>query len=135
LKKHNGFTLTEVLVTLVIISILAVTAIMMYTSQVRKGRRTDAINTLASMSLAEERYRSTNTTYGTLAQAWGGVTTSSNGYYTLSISGVSATGYTLTAVGTGDQANDAQDGTSCTTMQMVVSNGAVTKTPTACWPQ
>lgn len=133
-KSKLGFTLIELVVALAIVSILSVIAVKIYSRQVRQGRRLDGINTLLSISLAEERYRSTNTTYGTLAQVWGGVTTSPEGYYTLAISNVSATAFTLTATGTGDQANDASGSTSCTTLTLSLSSGAITKSPSACWP-
>ncbi len=133
-KLTNGFTLIELMITCAIIGILMLIAITLYTSQVRKGRRTDALNTLFSISLAEERYRSNNTTYGTLAQVWGGVTTSPGGFYTVSISNISATAYTLTAVAQGDQTNDTDSGTNCTTLTLGLSAGTITKTPANCWP-
>ena len=130
----HGFTLLELMVTMAIICITTLTAIAMYSSQVQASQRIDGINCLLSMSLAEERYRTINTTYGTLAQVWGGVTASPEGYYTLAISGVTATGYTLTATAIGSQATDAANGTSCTTLTMTISSGTITKTPAACWP-
>ncbi len=133
MKTLKGFTLIELVIALVIIAILTTIAVPLYTSHVRKSRRADAMDTLSSIALAEERYRTTNTQYGTLAQVWGGVTTSTDGFYTLSITGVSGTAYTVSGAAIGDQANDAQDGTACATMTLAVSNGAVTKTPTACW--
>lgn len=131
---QKGFTLTEILIAVAISAILAVIAVSSYASKVREGRRIDAINSLLSISLAEERYRSNNSTYGTLAQVWNGVTTSASGYYTLSISSTSATAYTLTATATGDQVKDAVNATSCTPLVLTVSNGAMTKTPSVCWP-
>lgn len=133
-KKMQGFTLTEMVVAMLILAILAITAIESYTTYVRKARRADAVNSLISMSLAEERYRSSNTTYGTLAQVWGGVSTSTEGFYTLSISNVSASGYTITATATGAQANDVEGSTSCSTMTLTVNNGTITRSPSACWP-
>jgi type IV pilus assembly protein PilE len=134
MKKIIGFTLIELLITVVIVAILVAISTVMYLSQVRAGRRVDAANTLSSMSLAEENYRTNNSSYGTLAQVWGGATTSTGGYYTLTITGVSATGYTLTATAVGDQANDTESGTSCATITLVMSSGTITKTPSACWP-
>jgi type IV pilus assembly protein PilE len=136
LAKHsiNGFTLIELVIALSIVIILTVSSMSIYSYYVRKGRRIDAVNSIMSISLAEERYRSNNTSYGTLAQVWGGVTTSSEGYYTLAISNVSATAYTITATATGDQANDKSGSTSCTPLQLQVSNGTVTKSPAVCWP-
>lgn len=135
LIKTHGFTLIELMMTVVILGILVVMTSVVFTSRIREGRRSDAQNSLVSMALAEERYRTSNTTYGTLAQVWGGVTTSTGGYYTLSISNVSATGYTLTATAIGNQANDTESGTSCTPITYTVSNGSITRSPTACWPQ
>ncbi|SRR5579883_673949 len=132
--KQRGFTLIELLVTIAIVAILALIAIYVFSSQVSKSRRSDGINSLLSISLAEERYRSTNTQYGTLTQVWGSTTTSAEGYYTLSVSNVSATSYTITATAQGSQANDSENGTSCATLTLAVSNGTITKTPSVCWP-
>ncbi len=68
--------------------------------------------------------------YGTLAQV-GGSSTSSNGFYTISVSGASATGYTIIAspvTGT-SQASDS----TCSPIQLVQSGATTTMTPTACW--
>jgi type IV pilus assembly protein PilE len=135
MKKIKGITAIELMIALAIVAILAVIAVVIYTSQVRQGRRADGIDSLTSLSLAEERYRANNLTYGTLAQVWSGVTTSKGGYYVLSITNVSATNYTLTATAQGDQASDADGATSCTSLQLNVSSGTITKTPSICWPQ
>lgn len=132
--KHKGFSLIELMIALVVLGILVVISSTLYSSYVRKGRRADAINNMLSMSLAEEQYRSKNTQYGTLAQVWAGVTASTEGYYTLSISNVTASSYTITATGQGAQASDAQNGTSCTTLTLAMSNGTITKSPASCWP-
>lgn len=134
MSKSNGFTLIELIIALAITSILVVLSISIYTSHIQKSRRIDAVNALLSISLAQERYRSNNLTYGTLAQVWGGVTTTAGGYYTLTISNVGASSYTITATATGSQANDAANGTSCTSLTLASSSGTVSKTPAACWP-
>jgi type IV pilus assembly protein PilE len=134
MKTIMGFTLIELVITLTIVAILAMIVINIYTDNVRKSRRIDAVNSLISISMAEERYRSQNTTYGSLAAVWGGVSNSSEGFYTLSISNVSATSYTIIATAVGTQANDSDSGTSCATLQLSVSNGTITKTPAVCWP-
>lgn len=131
---NRGFTFIEMIVCIAIASILTIISVSVYTSQIRKSRRIDAINSLLSMSLAEERYRSNNTSYGTLAQVWGGVTTSLGGYYTLAISNVASTSYTITATAVGDQANDTANGTACSPLTLVYSSGSFTKTPATCWP-
>ena len=116
LRIKRGMTIIELLVAIVIIAILALIAVVIYTAQIRNSRRTDAVNTIFSIALAQESYRTTNITYGTLASVWSGVTTSTGGYYTLAISNVAATTYTITATATGDQVNDAQNGTSCSVL-------------------
>jgi type IV pilus assembly protein PilE len=133
-KVYHGFTLVELMVTCTIIAILILIGMILYTPQVRHGRRSDAVNTLLSISLAEERYRSNNASYGTIAQVWGGVTTTPGGYYTLTITNLSATAYTITATAVGDQASDEQSGTACTPMVLTTSAGTVSRTPAICWP-
>lgn len=134
-NKKRGFTLIEMMIVVATVAIVAAIAMPLYTEKVKRGRRVDAVNALLSISLAEERYRSTHSTYGTLAQVWGGVTTSQEGYYTLAISNVSATAYTVTATGTGTQASDSDSsGTSCATLTLTMSSGTITKSPAICWP-
>lgn len=129
-----GFTLIELMMAVVIIAIIAKIAIASLSYYSLKGRRSDGLNAILAISLAEERYRSNNTTYGSLAQAYNSVTASPQGYYTLSVSGNTATGYTITATGQGSQANDKEGSTSCATLTYAVSSGTITKTPAACWP-
>lgn len=133
-RKNRGITLLEMIVAVTIIGIIATIAVASYSTQIRKGRRIDAIETILAISLAETRYRNSNTTYGTLAQVWNGVTSTSEGYYTITISNVSSTTYTITATGVSDQTNDSTGGTSCSPLVLAVSSGTVTKTPNACWP-
>lgn len=134
MKKIYGLTLIELLLTIVIVAIIAGIGLNTYSNFRMKGRRADGINAILAVSLAEERYRANNTQYGTLAQAYGGVSTSPQSYYTIAVSSVSATAYTITATASGTQAGDAEGSTSCTTLTMTVSAGTVTKTPAACWP-
>jgi type IV pilus assembly protein PilE len=133
--RSRGFTFLELMITVAIIAILAVIASNIYLSQVQKSRRADAMDTISAITLAEERYRSTNSTYGTLAQVWASVTATPGGYYTVAITNTSATSYTVTATGVGTQASDAENGTSCSALVFAVSNGTVTTTPAVCWPQ
>lgn len=132
--QMRGFTLIELLITIAIISIAALIASSWYIPFSLKARRADGINAILAISLAEERYRSTNAQYGSLAQAYGGVSASPQGYYSLSVSNVSATSYTITATPQGNQANDLEGSISCNPLQLVASGGSVTKSPSACWP-
>lgn len=133
LDEIKGFTLIELVVTLLVVAILITVAAPTYRTYILKSHRADGTSTLMAMQLAQEKYRFNNTQYGTLAQVWGGVTSSPNGYYQLGISNISATGYTLTATAQGTQANDSETGTSCATLTITVNGSSVAKTPSACW--
>lgn len=126
----GGFTLIELMVAVTIVAIIAAIAYPSYLSHVTKSRRADAKVALNALQLSEEKYRASNSSYGTLANLNASSTTS-GGYYTIAISGLSATEYTLTATGaTGtSQASD----TGCTTMTLKYSSNITTASPTACW--
>src|SRR5690242_15446663 len=60
-----GFTLIELLIVVVVASILMAIALPSYQNQIRKSRRADAVNAITAVQLAQEKYRASNTTYGT----------------------------------------------------------------------
>ncbi len=131
-NKFFGFSLFELMITLVILAILVAIAIPVYRNYVMRARRSDGIQALLAIQIAEEKYRLSNSTYGTLVQVWSG-STSSEGYYSLSVSAVSASTYTITASAIGNQANDTADGVSCATLTLTYSNGTTAKSPSNCW--
>ena len=132
-NKKKGFSLLELMMTVAIIGVLTAVIYPTYVSYVRKGYRAEAVASLTGISLAEEQWRATHTSYGTLANVWGAVTTTASGRYTLAVSAVSASGYTVTATATGDQANDANGAQSCASLVLTTSNTVTTTTPTVCW--
>lgn len=132
-KYYFGLTIIELLIVMLIIAIGAIIAVSVYRPYVLKSHRADGLNAILTLQLAEERYRSTSTTYGTIAQITGSAT-SAQGYYSLSISNVTASGFTITATGQGNQSNDTENGTSCSPLTLTVSNGTVTQAPATCWP-
>ena len=131
--RMQGFSLLELMITVAIVAVMAMVIYPTYVSYVRKGYRAEAVASLTGISLAEEQWRATHTTYGTLANVWGAVTTTASGRYTLAVSAVSASGYTVTATAVGDQANDASSGQSCASLVLTTSNTVTTNTPTVCW--
>ena len=86
IRSIAGFTLIELMVTIVIASILAAIAVPAYTSQIRKSRRTEARTALLDLASREERFNSTNSAYtsslanlGYAGAAW--PVTVGSGYY------------------------------------------------------
>lgn len=120
---YRGFTLIELLIAVAIVAILAAVAVPSYMDSLRKSRRSDATTSLSRIQLAQETFRLSNTTYAASPATLGLSTSSSDGYYTLAISGNSATGYiaTATAVAGKSQASD----TGCTTITLRVSGNSV----------
>jgi type IV pilus assembly protein PilE len=130
-RPQHGFTLVELMITLVIVAVLAAIALPSYQSSVRKARRSDAFDAAVGVQQTQERFRSNNTGYAATLTAINQPATSSGGYYGLTLSGVSGTGYTLTlaAVTGKSQASD----TGCTSMTVVVTNGSPAYAPATCW--
>lgn len=147
--KPNGFTLIELMIVVAVVGILAAVAYPSYAEYVRKSRRSDAIAAISKVQQVQEIWRSNNASYSadvssspTGLKLASGTTVASSynlptGYYSIGLSGQSATGYTVTATAIGAQASDAK----CTTLTATLANGNITygKTGTGtvktCWNQ
>lgn len=127
--KNRGFTLIELMIALVIVSILASIAFPSYQQYVRSARRADAYASLLEIELQQEKHRVTNTAYSSSLSSLGVGSTTENGHYDLALSGVSATGYTATATAKGGQTDD----TGCTSLTLTLSAGSISRAPSACW--
>jgi type IV pilus assembly protein PilE len=134
-----GFTLIELMITLVIVSVLVAIAMPSYYSKVLKSHRVEAKTALLDLAGREERYYNTasppaytavpvNLGYGNGAATF--PMTVGSGYYTVNISNVSATTYTITATSTGTQTKD----TPCATFTLT-NTGVQSSSPntTDCW--
>lgn len=130
-RNGRGFSLMEVMVTLVIVGILASIAYPYYQSNVRKAKRNDAKEALLRIQVAQEKWRVSDTDYATLAEL--GNPATADGFYTIAVPVNTATGYTVRATALGDQLNDSVGSTICSPLELVVSTGGETKTPAACW--
>jgi type IV pilus assembly protein PilE len=62
-ERASGFSLIELLITIVVVSILAAIAVPSYQSYTLKSHRTEAKTALLSLAGMEERFLSTNNTY------------------------------------------------------------------------
>jgi type IV pilus assembly protein PilE len=116
---RRGFTLIEVMIALVVIVLLAAVAYPAYTSAIAKNRRAEGVAAMAAVQLAQERWRSNNDSYSSAYDSTSkkftdlnvSAVSSPEGYYTLSISGASEIGYTLTA--TADSGKAQASDTNC----------------------
>lgn len=125
---NKGFTLIESMIVVALIGILAAIAIPSYQSYILKARRADGQAALGRVLIEQEKYRTGHTAYssdlsqvGFQAEADGSYC-SPDGYYGLSLSGVTGTGFTVNATPIGQQADD----TDCSPLTLVLSGGAVT---------
>jgi type IV pilus assembly protein PilE len=131
-RTSAGFTLIELMVVLAIVAILAAVALPSYQQSVRKGRRSDAIEATAAVQQAQERWRANNVEYSSqLASELNLGTTSSSGYYSLSLTGATGTGYTLSATAVTGKGQENDSG--CSTLTLTVTNGSAVQSPAACW--
>lgn len=103
-RRNNGFTLIELMIVVVIVSILAAVAYPSYQEYVNRSKRTDAKNALLEIASRQERFYFNNNTYTTDLTGDGSLnygTTSPDGYYSLSVaagpSGSIASSYEITA--------------------------------------
>jgi type IV pilus assembly protein PilE len=144
-KRTGGFTLVELMITVVILAIIVGVAMPAYTQQMHKSRRTEARNTLLDLAGREERFLSIQGTYGQNAAdvGYGALPfTTINGYYNVTVlapdpNAVTPTNpsFIITATAAGLQASD----TDCATFtvnqigqQVALTSAAVVNT-TTCW--
>lgn len=106
-KDQHGFTLIELMITVVIVAILAAIAYPSYTRYVQRGYRSEGIALLNDATARIERYYAQNNSYdiGTDLSKIGLAAASSTGKYSLSVTS-SATSYAFSVAPQGVQAND-----------------------------
>ncbi|HWL61926.1 MAG TPA: type IV pilin protein [Steroidobacteraceae bacterium] len=111
MNKQRGFSLTELMITVAIIGLLAAIAYPGYTSHVRKTRRNMAAACLQENAQYLERWYTSNLTYvGAAARA---CPPELDGFYTVAVDAPSAREYTVTATPQGAQTKD-----SCGTLKV-----------------
>ena len=138
-RLASGFTLTEVVIVVVIIAILVGVALPSYREFVMKSRRNEAKEMLWAAAQREQQVFTRDNAYSTDAAGVLRVpTTSRNGYYTLGIgagpSGSIATSYALSAtpVSGSSQAADSDCGTfTLNSLGQQTVSGSQTAPP--CW--
>ena len=114
MKKFRGFSLTELMIALAIVGLLAAVALPAYRDSTRRSNRSDAQITLSRLSALEERhFFRTNQYTGDFADMIPGAVSgnpvdSDEGHYSIALTLTGGgTGWSMTATPQGDQANDA----------------------------
>ena len=127
-SRSRGFTLIELMIAVVVVGILAAVAFPSFMDSIRKGRRSDALSALSAVQQAQERWRTNNSAYASdlSASAPAGLglpSTTSGGYYTLTLANVTPTGYqaVATAVSGKSQADDGN----CAKLGVEMNGGTV----------
>ena|SRR5690554_5336444 len=127
-RKHGGFTLIELMITVVILAVLAAIALPSYQEQVRKTRRTNAQSDLLELAAYMERYYGENFTYAGAALPFSeSPKEGGRKFYNLAITASSANSFTLTA-----SPKNSQSGDRCGAMT-VAETGAHTPAQGDCW--
>jgi len=127
---HQGFTLIELMIVVIIIGILASIAYPSYVDSVRKSRRSDAQAVLVESANIMERAFTEFNTYNSASTALPFSVSPKTGttYYNLRFAARTATTYTIQAIPTGNQTAD-----NCLTLNLS-STGVKTASGTGnCW--
>jgi type IV pilus assembly protein PilE len=132
-QRAAGFTLIELMIAVAVVGILALIALPGYQDYVRKARRADGKSALLRIQLQQEKWRAGHTTYSAELAPIGVGASSTDGHYTLALSGADEAGYTATATAGTKQSGDKVGATSCATLTLVSSGNTATFTPEACW--
>jgi type IV pilus assembly protein PilE len=99
-KKQSGFTLIELMIVVVIVSILAAIGYPAYTDQVIRGKRAEGRAALMDAATRMERFYSDSNQYATTMAALNYNATTETGKYNLAIGGLGADNQTFTLTAT-----------------------------------
>jgi len=137
MKKTQGFTLIELMISLVIIGLIMAYALPAYNQQVIRSKRTEAQNTLVEIAAIQEKHNAVYNQYattlgGTLGSSALGLTgryiQTADYQYTMNTNPAGL--WTLTANARGNTQINDNFSTNCTTLTL---NAVGSKTPLACW--
>jgi type IV pilus assembly protein PilE len=127
-RAGGGFTLIELMIVVVIVGILAAIAYPAYQQYARESKRADAHAALLRIATLQEKHFSNRNQYAasTTTLGYGAHPAASNdGYWAVTIGGVGAATYTLTAAPAGSHVDPA-----CAAITLT---SAGLRGPAACW--
>jgi len=138
-ERARGFTLIELMITLLIVAILAGIAVPSYRNYVLRSHRVEATAALLRVAAAQEKFYLQNNTYTNDVGTANGLRFSTeagpvdnflteNGWYTITVTAADNEGFALTADAEGDQVNDSD----CTSFGLE-SSGKKTASTDKCW--
>ena len=119
-RAQRGFTLIELLFSVTIAGLLSSVAYPAYQGTVQKVRRSDALVALMDLQMAQERFRSNNVAYGSLAELRSRAT-SPAGHYQLDVQAPTDAGFIVLATAAGSQRSD----TACGVLRLTVDGANV----------
>lgn len=128
MKRTSGFSLSELMVVLVVVAILAAIALPTYTSQLRRSARGEAQAFLTNAGTRQSQYLIDKRTYaGSLSTLGMNAPADLLAKYTFALAAADGPPptYTFTATAIGDQAHD-----TCPTLTL---DNAGNRTPATCW--
>lgn len=131
LSARRGFSLIELMIAVAVMVVIVAIAVPTYQGTVRKSRRTDATAAITAAMQAQERWRTNNPAYSASLADLGQSVNTSNRYYTLSLDGVGANGYTVIATAVAGK-TQAEDG-NCATLRVRMAGGNITYGSASGW--
>jgi type IV pilus assembly protein PilE len=124
--RQTGFTLIELMITVVVIAILAAVALPSYQSYIRQARRVEAQASLIDLQQDLEKWRVNNTSYSGCPSNTCSAPPSD--YYDFSVTSADQTSYSIQAAAKGTQTADSD----CTPLTLDQDSA---KGPDGCWKQ
>jgi len=131
MKHENGFTLIELMITVVIIGILAAVALPSYTSYLRKGARAEAQTFMMEISQRQGQFLLDNRAYAASVTALGitaPASVASKYTITLTVPASTPPSFTVTATPSGDQVHE-----SCGTLTLNDQGAKTASGGASCW--